>query len=35
VSDLVVTVPKHLWQDWIEEGDAAEVEYLRAIGGAR
>jgi len=23
MSDLVVTVPKHFWPEWIEEGDAA------------
>jgi hypothetical protein len=40
VSDLVVTVPKGFWPDWIDEGDAAgepadDVEWGFFLGGAR
>ncbi len=40
MSDLVVTVPKDIWADWIDEGDAvgepdAGVEWSFLLGGGR
>ena len=29
MSDVVVTVPKRLWAEWLEEGDLAEPSRLR------
>ncbi|MAZ56839.1 hypothetical protein CL653_03540 [bacterium] len=40
MADLVVTVPKNQWLDWIEEGDAAGdpatgIEWAFFIGGKK
>lgn len=40
MSDLVVTVPKRIWTEWIEEGDAAGdpetgTEWAFYLGGHR
>lgn len=40
MADLVVTCPKHLWRDWIAEGDAAGEPYTGEewgwyLGGSR
>ena len=29
MSDVVVTVPKRLWAEWLAEGDLADVEQVR------